>query len=188
MATLSSDDLSRLLRAWSDGDEAALERLAPMVEAALRRLAERYMAGERPDHLLQATALVNEVYLRLVGWRPVRWQDRAHFFGVVARMMRRILVDYARKRPRTSRGDARHVPLEDAVALARGRGADLVALDEALAALGQVDARKAQIVELRYFGGLTVEETAELLDVAPVTVMREWARAKAWLYLELSRR
>ena len=187
MATPSGHEISRLLRAWSEGDETALERLAPLVEGELRRLARCYLAGERPGHLLQTTALLDEVYVRLLGWRPVQWQNRAHFLGVAARMMRRVLVDYARKRPHTSRGEARIVPVDDAFDVARERGADLIALDDALSALGEIDARKARIVELRYFGGLTVDETAEVVGVAPVTVMREWAKAKAWLFHELSR-
>lgn len=187
MATPSGHEISRLLRAWSEGDETALERLAPLVEGELRRLARCYLAGERPGHLLQTTALLDEVYVRLLGWRPVQWQNRAHFLGVAARMMRRVLVDYARKRPQTSRGEARIVPVDDALDVARERGADLIALDDALWALGEIDARKARIVELRYFGGLTVDETAEVVGVAPVTVMREWAKAKAWLFHELSR-
>ena len=183
----SSHELSQLLRAWSGGDEEALDRLAPEVEAELRRLARRYMAGERPEHLLQTTALVNEAYIRLIDWRSVEWQSRAHFFGVAARMMRRILVDYARKQPHTARGAVHHVPIDDALSIARERCADLVALDDALQSLAELDERKSQIVELRYFGGLTVEETAEVMGLSPATVMREWAKAKAWLYRELNR-
>ena len=187
MSKPAPHDLTELLLAWNGGDPAALERLAPLVEAELRRLARRYMGRERAGHVLQTTALINEAYLRLIDWRAVRWQNRAHFFAVSAQMMRRVLVDLARKRPRNARGEARQVSLEAALELAHEPGADLVALDEALKSLAERDARKSRIVELRFFGGLSVEETAEVLQVAPVTVMREWAKAKAWLYRELSR-
>ncbi len=187
MTRPSSQDLSQLLRAWGEGDEAALDRIVPIVEGELRRLAHHYLTRERPEHLLQTTALVNEAYVRLIDWSAVEWRNRAHFFGVAAGMMRRILVDYARKRPRTDLGDAAHVPLDDALSIARERCADLVALDDALRALAEMDPRKARIVELRYFGGLSVEETAEVVGVSPGTVLREWSRAKAWLYRELSR-
>jgi RNA polymerase sigma-70 factor, ECF subfamily len=185
MSTPAPHDLTELLMAWNAGDPAALERLAPLVEAELRRLAHHYMGRERQDHLLQTTALINEAYMRLIDWRAVRWQNRAHFFAVSAQMMRRILVDMARKRPHNAHGEAQRVSLEAALVIAREPGADLVALDEALRSLAEHDARKSQIVELRFFGGLSVEETAEVLGVAPITVMREWAKAKAWLYSAL---
>ena len=181
-----SHELTNLLVAWSDGDEAALDRLAPLVQAELHRLAKHYMRRERNDPLLQTSALINEAYLRLIDWKAVRWQNRAHFFGVAAQMMRRILVDFARRRPRVAAGvEARHITLEHAMSVGDERDADLLALDEALEALARLDARKGRIVELRFFGGLSVEETAEVLGVAPVTVMREWNKAKAWLYREL---
>jgi RNA polymerase sigma factor (TIGR02999 family) len=157
------------------------------VEAELHRLAHRYLTQERPGHTLQTTALVNEVYLRLIDWQQVRWQDRAHFLGVAARLMRYILVGYARSRPdRKGVGNLRQVSLDQAWDVAPERGADLVALDDALNSLAAFDARKGRLVELRFFGGLSVEETAEVLQVSPITVMREWNKAKAWLYHELS--
>ena len=181
-------ELTQLLVAWSDGDEAALDRLAPLVNAELHRLAKRYMSREREDHLLQTSALINEAYLRLINWKDVRWQNRAHFFGVAAQMMRRILVDFARQRPRMEKEiEARHISLYEAMTVTNEKDMDLVALDEALQSLGKVDERKSKIVELRFFGGLSVDETAEVLKVAPITVMREWNKAKAWLYRELSR-
>ena len=181
-------ELTQLLVAWSDGDEGALDRLAPLVNAELHRLAKRYMSREREDHLLQTSALINEAYLRLIDWKDVRWQNRAHFFGVAAQMMRRILVDFARQRPRIEKEiEARHISLDEAMTVTNEKDMDLVALDEALQSLGKVDERKSKIVELRFFGGLSVDETAEVLKVAPVTVMREWNKAKAWLYRELSR-
>lgn len=187
MGALESHELTELLVAWSDGDEVALERLAPLVQAELHRLASHYMREERGDHLLQTSALINEAYLRLIDWKSVRWQNRAHFFGVAARMMRRILVDFARQRPRVEKQvEARHISLEDALNVTDEKDSDLLALDEALDALAEFDERKSRIVELRFFGGLSVEETAEVMKVAPVTVMREWSKAKAWLYRELS--
>jgi RNA polymerase sigma factor (TIGR02999 family) len=181
-------EVTRLLVSWCDGDEAALERLMPLVHNELLRLARNYMRRERPGHTLQPTALVNEAYMRLVDWKNVRWQNRSHFFGVAAQMMRRILVDFARHRPAHKRdGGARLVTLGEADGLPQQESsADLLALDEALNALAALDPRKVAIVELKFFGGLSVEETAEVLKVSPTTVMREWARAKAWLYRELS--
>jgi RNA polymerase sigma factor (TIGR02999 family) len=187
MSVPESHEVTELLVAWSDGDEQALERLAPLVQAELHRLARRYMSRERGDHLLQTSALINEAYLRLIDWKSARWQNRAHFFGVAAQMMRRILVDFARRRPRAAEGEARHVSLEDALVIADERQPDLVALDEALVALAELDERKARIVELRFFGGLSVEETAEVLKLSPITVIREWNKAKGWLYRELQR-
>lgn len=181
-------ELTQLLVAWGDGDEAALDQLAPLVHAELRRLAKRYMSREREDHLLQTSALINEAYIRLIDWKAVKWQNRAHFFGVAAQMMRRILVDFARRRPQIEAGvEARHVSLDAAMTVGKEKDSDLIALDEALKDLEKLDERKCRIVELRFFGGLSVEETAEVMKIAPITVMREWNKAKAWLYRELSR-
>jgi RNA polymerase sigma factor (TIGR02999 family) len=188
MSTTSSQNLTQLLIAWSDGDEFALEQLAPLVHAELHRLARRYMTGEREDHVLQTSALINEAYLRMIDWKAVKWQNRAHFFGVAANMMRRILVDFARERPRVdTEREAKHISLDDALAISAEKDDDLVALDEALQSLAELDERKARVVELRFFGGLSVEETAEVLQISGVTVMREWSKSKAWLYRELSR-
>ena len=179
-------EITRLLVAWSDGDATALDRLVPYVYEELHRLARRYMNGERPDHTLQTTALVNEAYLRLVRWKDVQWQNRAHFFAVAAQMMRRILVDFARDRQYLKRGGgAARVPLSEAVASIDERSTDLVALDHALTALAKTDPRKAQIVEMRFFGGLSVAEAAEVLHVSEETVMRDWRLAKAWLLRHL---
>ena len=185
MANPSTKDVTELLRAWSGGDREALDKLAPVIHAELHRLAHAYMGRERPGHVLQTSALVNEAYLRLIDWENARWQNRAHFFGVAAQMMRRILVDFARRRPRGEEGEVRHVALDEALAVAGGREADLVSLDEALVELAGFDERKARVVELRFFGGLSVEETAEVLQLSGVTVMREWGKAKAWLYRRL---
>jgi RNA polymerase sigma-70 factor, ECF subfamily len=180
-------ELTELLLAWRGGDEEALARIAPLVHAELYRLAKRYMSRERPDHLLQTSALINEAYVRLIDWKAVRWQNRAHFFGVAAQMMRRILVDFARKRPKADKDvDALNISLDEAMTVTTDKDADLLALDEALKSLATIDERKSQIVELRFFGGLSVEETAEVMKVAPITVMREWNKAKAWLYRELA--
>jgi RNA polymerase sigma factor (TIGR02999 family) len=182
-----SHELTQLLEAWSDGKEEALEQLAPLVHAELYRLAKRYMSRERPDHLLQTSALINEAYVRLIDWKAVRWQNRAHFFGVAAQIMRRILVDFARRRPRVDRDqEAIRMALDDAMTLTAERDPDLLALDEALKSLAEIDERKSRIVELRYFGGLSVEETAEVMKMSSITVIREWNKAKAWLYRELS--
>jgi RNA polymerase sigma-70 factor, ECF subfamily len=185
MALPSSYEITGLLQAWRRGDQSALEQLVPLVEADLHRLAHRYLAAERPGHTLQTTALVNEAYLRLIDWENVEWQNRAHFFGVAARLMRYILVGYAKRQPHR-KAAAQQVSLDEALEVSPERGADLVALDDALNALAAYDPRKSQIVELRFFGGLSVEEMAEVLQVAPITVMREWNKAKAWLYDELS--
>lgn len=180
-------ELTELLLAWGDGDEAALDRIAPLVHSELYRLAKLYMSRERPDHLLQTSALINEAYLRLIDWKAVRWQNRAHFFGVAAQMMRRILVDFARRRPRIDKDvEAVKISLEDALVVSSEKDADLLALDEALKSLAQLDERKSKIVELRFFGGLSVDETAEVLKISPITVMREWNKAKIWLYRELT--
>ncbi|HEX6623792.1 MAG TPA: sigma-70 family RNA polymerase sigma factor [Pyrinomonadaceae bacterium] len=183
----ATHELTEMLQAWCEGDGEALERLTPVVHEELRRLARRYMSRERPGHTLQTTALVNEAYMRLIDWKNVRWQNRAHFFAVSAQLMRRILVDFARRRPRAEGGEVRHVSLDEAMTVSHGRDPDLVALDEALDALAALDPRKSRVVELRFFGGLSVEETAEVLRVAPVTVMREWNKAKLWLHREISR-
>ena len=178
--------MTGLLVAWSEGDEAALERLMPVVHQELRRLARHYMAGERRGHTLQATALVNEAYLRLIEVKKVHWQNRAHFFAMSARLMRRILVDFARsKRYQKRGGGAQKVTLHEGLLVGGDPGRDLVALDDALEALTAVDARKGQVVEMRFFGGLTVDETAEVLKVSPETVMRDWRLSKAWLLREL---
>jgi len=175
-----------LLLAWGKGDEAALERLIPLVERELHRIARRCMAGERAGHSLQATALVNEAYLRLVDVQHVNWQDRAHFLAMSARLMRRILVDWARSKQYQKRGGgALKVTPDDALAVTDERGHDLVALDDALQALAAFDERKSRVVELRFFGGLSVEETASVLGLSVETVMRDWKLAKAWLLREM---
>jgi RNA polymerase sigma factor (TIGR02999 family) len=181
-----SGTVTALLRAWGDGDDAALEQLTPLVEAELRRLARAYMARERRDHTLQATALVNEAFLRLTEARRVRWQDRAHFLGISARLMRRVLVDHARARGYRKRGGgAERVTLVEGLVASPEVALDVVALDRALDTLAAVDVRKSRVVELRYFGGLSVEETAEALHVSPDTVKRDWRLAKLWLLHEL---
>jgi RNA polymerase sigma factor (TIGR02999 family) len=183
-----SVEITGLLKAWAGGDRVALERLAPLVYAELRRMARRYMAKERPGNSLQATALVNEAFLRLVEVNNIRWQDRAHFFAVSAQMMRRILVDAARMRGSEKRGGAVvKVDLNESVDAMPDRGSQLVALDEALDALAQLDARKAKVVEMRFFGGLSVEETAEVLKISPQSVMRDWKLARAWLMREMGK-
>jgi len=182
---LSTDDISTLLRAWSEGDQSALERLTPAVYEELRRLAHYYMRGERAGHSLQTTALVNEAYMRLVDFTRMQWQDRAHFFAVSGRVMRRILVDHARRQNVKRGADAIHVSLEEVAVVGDDRTADLVALDDALNALARLDSRKVQIIEMRFFGGLSVEEAAEVLKVSPATVRRDWSIAKLWLYREL---
>jgi RNA polymerase sigma factor (TIGR02999 family) len=177
--------VTALLRDWSGGDQAALERLMPLVYAELRKLAASYLRSERPNHTLQPTALVNEAYLRLVDQRNVNWQNRAHFFGIAAQMMRRILVDHARRRQAGKR-DAAPYLLQASADLPGGfRDLELLALDEALRGLAALDTRQARIVELRFFGGLTVEETAEAAGVSPATVKREWRTARAWLAREI---
>ena len=182
----AKDHVCELLHAWSDGDTSALERLTPIVYEELHRLARSYMRGERPGHSLQTTALVNEAYMRLVGYERMRWQNRAHFFAVSAQVMRRILVDHARRHNLKRGGGVPHVSLEEAVLVGGNRAADLVALDHAMHTLAQLDPRKAQVVEMRFFGGLNVDETADVLKVSPATVMRDWSTAKAWLYRELA--
>jgi len=187
MTTHSPKEITRLLAAWGDGDESALSDLTPLVYEELHRLAHHYMSGERVGHTLQTTALVNEAYLRLIDWKNVRWQNRAHFFAVSAQLMRRILVDFARTRGYQKRGGgARPVTLDDAALVADDNGTDMVALDEALTALAELDARQSRVVELRFFGGLSVEETAEVLKISPGTVRRDWSLARAWLHRELA--
>jgi len=181
-----SADITRLLIDWRGGAQAALEQLIPLVHEELRRLARRHMVHERAGHTLQATALVNEAFVRLIDVRQVKWQDRAHFFAMSSRLMRRILVDFARSKGYQKRGGgAQKVSFDEALIVATEPGQDLVALDDALNALAAFDARKAQVVEMRFFGGLSVEETAEALKVSVDTVMRDWKLAKAWLLREL---
>jgi RNA polymerase sigma-70 factor, ECF subfamily len=187
MTLPSTHEVTQLLKAWGAGDEQALEKLTPLVYEQLHRVAQRYMAGQRSDHTLQTTALVNEVYLRLVDCGQVQWRDRAHFFAMSARLMRRILIDFARRRGYQKRGGAvANISLEDAPSVCSEPDANLLALDEALKALAAIDDRKSRVVELRFFGGLSVEETAEVLHVSTDTVLREWRLARAWLLRELS--
>lgn len=177
-----------MLADWSNGDKAALDQLIPMVYEELKRLARYHMRRERAGHTLQTSALVNEAYLRLVDYKRMRWQDRAHFLGVAAQAMRRILVDHARKRQYAKRGGAGlKVSLDEASEMAEQKATDLVALDDALMSLESLDARKSRIVELRYFGGLKIEETAEVMGISPATVQREWSTARIWLHREVSR-
>lgn len=178
--------ITKLLSEWAAGDPAALEQLTPLVYSELRKIAARQMRGEAAGHTLQPTALVNEAFLRLCGGSPAEWQDRAHFFSVCARIMRHVLTDHARARLRAKRGaGAEHVPIDAAETMLQ-QPVDHAALDEALQALESLDPRKGRIVELRYFAGLGIDETAEMLNIAPITVRREWTRAKAWLYRELA--
>jgi len=182
----STGDVSVLLHAWSEGDQAALPRLTPIVYAELHRLAQRYMRREAAGHSLQTTALVNEAYMRLVDYKRMQWQDRAHFFAVSSQLMRRILVEHARRRNLKRGGGMRRFSLDEVSVMSRERTPDLVALDDALNALASMDPRKVQVVEMRFFGGLSVDETAEVLKVSSVTVMRDWSTAKAWLYREMT--
>jgi RNA polymerase sigma factor (TIGR02999 family) len=187
MATPSQPEITQLLAAWSDGDPSALEQLVPLVQAELHRIAKRYIGRGNAGQLLQTSALINEAYLRLIDWKNARWQNRAHFFGVAAQLMRRVLVDeYRQQHSRKRGGDVLRVSLAKAEAESDERSADLVALDDALKSLAQLDERKSRIIELRYFGGLSVEETAEVLQVSTRTVKREWSLAQAWLFRELS--
>ena len=184
----SAEQVTKLLHAWRQGDEAAFNELVPIVHHELRRLARRYMFGERAGHTLQTTALVNEAYLRLVNSRRVNWQNRAHFFAISAQLMRRILVDSARAQRSRKRGaGVSKITLDEALIRPREKGHDLVALDDALKLLAEIDPRKSQVVELRFFGGLSVEETAEVLKVSPDTVLRDWRLAKAWLKREINK-
>jgi RNA polymerase sigma factor (TIGR02999 family) len=187
MTTPSTHEVSQLLAAWSEGDQAALEQLIPLIYRELRRQAERYMRGEREGHVLQTTALVHEAYLRLADCREMKWRNRAHFFAVAAQMMRRILVEFARAQKTDKRGGAMHqVSLAEALAVAEARGTDIVALDDALQTLATLNPRQCRVVELRFFGGLSHEEIAEVLKVSVGTVRRDWSLAQAWLFNELS--
>ena len=184
---MAADEITGLLQAWSEGDESALDALMPLVYDQLHRAAHFHMAGEAPDNTLQTTALVNEVYLRLLGARAVDWQNRKHFHAVCATLMRRILIDFARSRKSQKRGGAaEHLPLDDEILVSTSPRVDLLALDDALKALAATDERKARVVELRFFGGLDVQETAEVLHVSVETVHRDWRLAKEWLQRELA--
>jgi RNA polymerase sigma factor (TIGR02999 family) len=186
MPTPAPHEITRLLRAWSSGNKEALDTLMPLVYQELRRAARRYLAREAPGGIVQTTEVVNEVYLRLVELPEVGWKDRAHFFAICARMMRRILTDFARARRAGKRGgEVPPISLDQAPQVSRERSADFIALDDALSALARLDARKSQVVELRFFGGLSVEETAEVLEVSALTVMRDWKMAKVWLLREI---
>jgi len=187
MTTPSPHEVTQLLLDWSNGNQAALDNLMPLVDRELHRLAHHYMRRENPGHTLQTTALVNEAYLRLIDQKHVHWKNRAHFFALAAQLMRRILVDHARGRQYAKRGGGvQRISFDEAMVVSQERGADLIALDEALDRLTAIDPRKSKVVEARFFGGLSVEETAEALHISPVTVMREWSMAKAWLYNSLS--
>jgi RNA polymerase sigma-70 factor (ECF subfamily) len=184
--TPSPHQVTQLLKDWSNGDQAARDQLMPLVYEELRRMAHQHMRKERPGHTLQTSALVNEAFVKLVDQKDVHWQNRAHFFGIAAQLMRRILVDHARSRHYAKRGgDARQVSLDEVAIVSPERAAEVVALDDALTSLAATDPRKCQIVELRFFGGLSIEETAEVLAVSPGTVMRDWTLAKAWLRREM---
>jgi RNA polymerase sigma-70 factor (ECF subfamily) len=188
MLPVSSDQVTGLLIRWSEGESAALEKLIPLIYDELRRLARRCLAGERPGHTLQSTALVHEAYLRLAGHSSMHWDNRVHFFAVAARLMRRILVDHARMHSAKKRGgDQRTVASDDAVALPRQRELDLVALDDAMHELARIDPEQAQMVEMRFFAGMSIEETAQVLGCSPATVKRNWATVRAWLYREMQR-
>jgi RNA polymerase sigma factor (TIGR02999 family) len=187
MTTASPHEITRLLSAWSSGDEQALDRLTPLVYEQLRRVARRYMATERSGHVLQTTALVNEAYLRLFDCQQLNWQDRTHFFAVCAQLMRRILIDIARSNQYQKRGaGAPHIALDEMLGGGTQIDADVQSLDDALRSLSAFDARKGRVVELRFFGGLSVEETADVLKVSKETVSRDWRLAKSWLLRELS--
>jgi len=178
--------VTELLVAWRAGNNSALDQLVPLVEAELRHLARRYLQRERPGHVLQATALVNEAFIRLLNWREVNWQNRAHFVAMAARLMRNVLVDISRRRAKGPDGHTiRLADMADAAGVVSDRSRDLVAIDDALRALAELDSRKAQIVELRFFGGLSLEEIAQVIGLAPITVSREWAKARAWLHREI---
>ena len=184
----STGEVTRLLQDWSDGQEQALDRLIPHIDRELRKLAGSYLRKERPDHTLQPTALVNEAFLKLIDQRAVKWQNRAHFFGIAAQAMRRILVDHARAHAAGKRGDGvRKLPLDEAMMIAGTVDIDLLTLDEALTRLAAIDPQQSRVVELRFFGGLTMDETAEVMRISPATVGREWRMAKAWLFAEISR-
>ena len=187
MSKHPTEEITQLLLAWGKGDEGAFDRLMPLVYDEMRKIARRYMSRQRPDHTLQATALVNEAYLRLIDSSKVQWQNRAHFYAISAQLMRRILVDFARARTNQKRGGgAQKVVLDEALTITSEPGADLIALDDALNELAKLDRRQSQIVELRYFGGLSEDETAEILDISARTVRRDWSLARAWLYRQLN--
>jgi RNA polymerase sigma factor (TIGR02999 family) len=189
MTTPAPQEVTRLLIAWGKGDQAALDELLPLVYQELHRMAQRRLGRERDGHTLQTTALVHEAYLRLIDQKEANWQNRAHFFAVAAQMMRRILVDHARARQYQKRGGgAQQITFDEALEVSDERAAEVVALDEALTALAEFDQRKSQMVELRFFGGLSIEETAEVLQVSPGTVMRDWTLAKTWLQREINKR
>jgi len=184
----NSHEVTQLLIQWSNGDKAALDKLMPLIYEELRQLARHYMNRERAGHTLQTTALVNEAYLRLINRKQVHWQNRAHFFAIAAHLMRSILVDHARSHAYAKRGGgARKIALDEVLAVSQQRAADVVALDDALKRLAEIDRQQSRIVELKFFGGLTIEETAEVLGLSPATIKREWSTAKAWLYHELNR-
>ena len=188
MTTTSPHEITQLLLAWSNGDQAALDKLAPLVYEELHRLAKSYMERESPGHTLQTTALIHEVWLRLVDGSQVQWKNRTHFYGICARLMRQILVEFARSHQSLKKGgDLNRITLDEAAVISYEREADLVALDDALISLARIDPRKSQVVELRFFGGLSVEETAEVMKVSPDTVLRDWRLAKRWLLRELKR-
>ena len=188
MTQSSTHDVTQLLADWSGGDQAALDKLIPLVEAELHRLAHHYMSRERAGHTLQTTALVDEAYLRLAGQRKIDWQNRAHFFGIAAKLMRQILVDYARKRHFAKRGgNALHVSLDEAAVVGEERASEMISLDEALTELGEIAPEQSRMVELRFFGGLTIEETAEVMGLSIDKVKRDWSMAKTWLYHELKK-
>ena len=189
MTQTSTHEVTQLLIEWSNGDKAALDKLMPLIHDELRRLAHHYMSRERGDHTLQTTALVNEAYLRLVNRKDAHWQNRTHFFAIAATLMRNILVDHARTHAYAKRGGGAHkIELDEAMIVSQQRAAEVIALDEVLKKLAVFDPQQSQVVELRFFGGLTIEETAEVLDLSPATIKREWSTAKAWLYHELAQK
>lgn len=188
MSEAQTHEVTQLLVDWSNGDRSALDKLMPLIDQELRRLAHRYMSHERPGHTLQTTALVNEAFLRLVNRKNLQWQNRAHFFGIAAQLMRTILVDHARSHSTAKRGGgARKLELDEALVVSQKKAAEVLALDDALKQLALIDPQQSRIVELRFFGGLTVEEAAEVLHVSPATIKREWGTAKAWLFHELAK-
>jgi RNA polymerase sigma factor (TIGR02999 family) len=188
MTQPATHQVTQLLIEWSNGDTSALDKLVPLIHEELRRLAHHYMSRERPGHTLQTTALVDEAYLRLVNRKDVHWQNRAHFFAIAATLMRNILVDHARSHAYAKRGGGAHkIELDEAMVVSQERAAEVVALDEALKELATFDAPQSRIVELRFFGGLTIEETAEAMGISPATIKREWQSARAWLYHRLSK-
>jgi RNA polymerase sigma factor, TIGR02999 family len=184
----STHEVTELLTAWSGGDKAALDKLMPLIHQELRRIAHRYMSRERPGHTMQTTALVNEAYLKLVNREGVHWQNRAHFFAIASQLMRHILVDHARSHAYAKRGGGTQtISLDEAMVVSQERAAEVVALDDVLKQLAEIDPQQSRIVELRFFGGLTIEETAVVLSLSPATIKREWTSAKAWLYHELAK-